>query len=258
MKIVCVIPARYASTRLPGKPLAMIGGAPMIEWVYRRALRVDEFTSVIVATDDKRIFDAVNGFGGVTVMTPSELPSGTDSVAFLAGSTDADVFVNLQGDEPLINPEVLKALCKVFSDPEVYMATPVRKITNIDELIDPNNARVIIDQSGNAMYFTRAVIPFNMISSDYSEWLKADSYYKHIGIYAYRKDFLLRLSELPVGKLEKIEKLEQLRVLENGFKIRTIQTNYTGISIDTKEDLEYINNYVLENEIKVDSADEFV
>jgi len=252
MKFICVIPARYASTRFPGKPLALIDGHPMVEWVYRRATGVTRFDDVLVATDDQRIFDTVQNFGGKVLMTPEDLASGTDRVAWVAGSGDGDVYVNLQGDEPLINPMVLEKLCAAFDDPGVTMATPVKIIKTEKELTDPNNARVIIDNQGDALYFTRAVVPYFRGVKDTLDWLKSGTYFKHIGIYAYRRDFLLKLAALPQGKLEQIEKLEQLRVLEYGYRIRTVLTDYESISVDTPDELDEVNNYVQQNGIKMD------
>ncbi len=256
MKFICVIPARYGSSRLPGKPLADIQGHPMIEWVYRRAAVVKEFDQVIVATDDQRIYDVVKGFGGQIEMTSADLPSGTDRVAVVAEKSDADVVVNIQGDEPLIIPQVLQDLCATFISPEVSMATPVRKIRNEIELIDPNNARVVIDNNRDAIYFTRAVIPYDRNQDPLNQSIARGIYFKHVGIYAYRRDFLLKLAKLPPGHLEEIEKLEQLRVLEHGFKIRTIETDYHSMSVDTEEELQHINKYIAENNIKMDGDDE--
>ena len=252
MKFVCVIPARYASTRFPGKPLALIDGHPMIEWVYRRATVVKRFDDVLIATDDRRIYDAVGKFGGKVIMTPEDLASGSDRVARVAESVNGDVYVNLQGDEPLINPRVLENLCLAFDDPSVLIATPVRKIRTEKELTDPNYARVIIDNKGDALYFTRAVVPFFRGVKDPADWLKGGTYFKHIGIYAYRRDFLIQLAAMPQGKLEQIEKLEQLRVLENGYRIRTVVTDYESISVDTPDELNEVNNYVQRNGIKMD------
>ena len=252
MKFICVIPARYASSRFPGKPLALIDGHPMIEWVYRRAMQVKQFDDVLVATDDQRIYDTVLQFDGKVIMTPEELSSGTDRVAWVAKSGDGNVYVNLQGDEPLINPQVLDHLCQVFSDKLVYMATPVKKINNFKDLTDPNNARVILDNNGDALYFTRAVVPFNRTAPDSRDWLNSGVYYQHIGIYAYRREFLLKLAALPPGKLEQVEKLEQLRVLENGYRIRTVQTEYESISVDTADELNDVNLFVKQHGIKMD------
>jgi 3-deoxy-manno-octulosonate cytidylyltransferase (CMP-KDO synthetase) len=253
MKYICVIPARYDSSRFPGKPLAMIHGHAMIEWVYTRANQVREFDEVIVATDDARIYDTVIDFGGKVEMTAIDLVSGTDRVATVAKKRNADVIINLQGDEPLIIPEVLQQLCVAFESPEVVMATPIRKIKNEQELVDPNNARVVIDHNKDALYFTRAVIPFDRNKISLQDGISKGIYFKHVGIYAYRKDFLLKLADLPVGHLEEIEKLEQLRVIENGYKIRTIETEYVSMSVDTEQDLNLVNNFIEQNKIKMDN-----
>jgi 3-deoxy-manno-octulosonate cytidylyltransferase (CMP-KDO synthetase) len=256
MKIICVIPARYGSSRFPGKPLAKIAGSPMIEWVYRRAKAVPEFDRVIVATDDDRILQAVASFGGDAVMTPAELTSGTDRVAFLAGKIKAGIFVNLQGDEPLVTPEVLKALVEPFSDPDVLMTTPVSRIDDPSDLTDANKARVIIDRKGDALYFSRAAIPVLRDIEDIQKWPESHIFYKHIGIYAYRRSFLMQLARMPISSLEVAEKLEQLRVLENGYRIRTVVTEYKTRSVDTPEDLQRINREVGEKNITMEDSNE--
>jgi 3-deoxy-manno-octulosonate cytidylyltransferase (CMP-KDO synthetase) len=253
MKFICVIPARYGSTRFPGKPLARIAGSPMIEWVYQRAAQVKIFEKVIVATDDPRILQAVRDFGGQAELTPAELPSGTDRVAYLARKTNSDVYVNVQGDEPLIAPQLLVDVCAPYSDPAVLMTTAVSKINSVKELTDPNLVRVALDKDGNALYFSRAVIPYLRDETDIKQWFKRHIFYKHIGIYTYRRDFLLQLSDLPQGGLERAERLEQLRVLENGFKIRTVLTAYNSLCVDTPEDLDQVENYIKLNKLQVDS-----
>ena len=251
MKISCIIPARFASQRLPGKPMVKIKDTPMIEWVYRRACQVKRFDNVIVATDHPLIRDHILSIGGDARMTPEDLPSGTDRVAQVARNLDTDIVVNLQGDEPLIVPDVLEKVCAPFTDPGIRMVTPVTKFKSVQDLADTSLVRVVIDNQGDALYFTRAVVPYNRDANHYDQWLKEHPYYKHIGIYAYRKEFLLQLSEMPPGKLEQIEKLEQLRVLENGFRIRTVYADYTAMSIDTNEDLININNYVKTHHINM-------
>ena len=251
MKIICVIPSRYNSTRFPGKPLANICGSPMVEWVYRRAVQSDLFEKVIVATDDTRILQVVSDFGGEAELTPTDLPSGTDRVAFIARKTDAYIYVNLQGDEPLISPDLLGMVCTPYSDPEVVMTTAIKRIASLQELTDPNLVRVVIDKRGDALYFTRAAIPYYRDEPDHQKWINQHAYFKHIGIYTYRRDFLLLLSGLPQGNLEGVEKLEQLRVLENGYRIRTVITEYDSISVDTPEDLLYVENFIKLNKLKV-------
>ncbi len=251
MKAACIIPARFQSTRFPGKPLAEIQGYPMVRWVYERALAADVFESVLIATDDDRIVAAVDTFGGRAVMTPSDLPSGTDRVAFVAENMDVDVIINLQGDEPLVRHELLRELYRVFENDDVLMATPVKRVSSGEELFNPNLVRVVVDKNGDALYFTRAVIPFNRDEDEKDRWPDHFGYLQHIGIYAYRKDFLLKVANLPESNLEKIEKLEQLRVLEHGFPIRTVMTDYDSMSVDTPEDLVKLKNYIQKNNLTV-------
>jgi 3-deoxy-manno-octulosonate cytidylyltransferase (CMP-KDO synthetase) len=236
MKVLCVIPARYASTRLPGKPLAMIAGKPMIQRVYERALLAKKPEKVLVATDDTRVEDAVKAFGGEVMMTSSQHPSGTDRLAEVAlNFPKVDVIINVQGDEPLIPPEVIDDLAEVFEkDPTLQMAT-VRSKMSEQDYDNPNAVKVVTNLNGFAMYFSRSLMPYPRI--------KPDDYtvYKHIGIYAYRREFLLKFAALPPTPLETIESLEQLRALENGIKIKVITNNFTGIGIDTKEDLAAAN-----------------
>jgi len=252
MKIVCVIPARFASQRLYGKPMLMIGDTPMIEWVYRRACKVERFDKVIVGTDNQQIYDHIKTIGGEALMTPEDLPSGTDRVAYIARNIDADIFLNLQGDEPLISAEVLEKVCAVFSNQDVQIATPVSRIRSVEELTNPNLVRVVLDHENNALYFTRSVIPYFRDLEKYEDWLVNSEYYKHIGLYAYRRDFLLQLTDLKPGKLEQIEKLEQLRVLEQGYKIRTVITDYQSRSVDTQEDLSEINQFISDHHITME------
>jgi len=256
MKIVCVIPARFASQRLPGKPMLNIGDAPMIEWVYWRACQVERFDSVIVATDSQQIYDHIESIGGQASMTPEDLPSGTDRVAYIARNLNADIFLNLQGDEPLISPNVLEKVCDVFLNQDVQIATPVTRINSVEDLINPNLVRVVLDHENNALYFTRAVIPYFRDLEKYDDWLANFEFYKHIGIYAYQKEFLLRLTDLKPGMLEQVEKLEQLRVLEHGYKIRTVITDYQSRSVDTQEDLTEINKFISDHHITMEKFDE--
>jgi 3-deoxy-manno-octulosonate cytidylyltransferase (CMP-KDO synthetase) len=244
MKAVCIIPARYASSRLPGKPLARIGNKPMIQWVYEKATAARKVDSVIIATDDERILQAVTKFGGQAKMTDPALPSGTDRVAVVAAQTNAEVIINLQGDEPLVDPALIDALVDVFSNPEINMATPVRQITDPAELEDPNLVRVVRDKYGYALYFTRSIIPYMRDVKDHHEWQDNHRFFKHIGIYAYRASFLQLITRLPESALEKAERLEQLRALENGYRIFTIETDYTSLSVDTVEDLKKINDLI--------------
>jgi len=242
MIAICVIPARYGSTRFPGKPLAKILNKPMIRWVYEQAQKANKFEKVLVATDDKRIAQVVQAFGGEVCMTPSDLPSGTDRVALAVKNLQADVVVNLQGDEPLVSPHLLDRLVEVFeTKPEIEVATPLKKITKIEDLSNPNLVRVVKDNNNFALYFTRSIIPFLRDVPEQQNWLNHFSFFKHVGIYAYRKNFLLKLTSLSQGSLEKAEKLEQLRILEHGHKIYTIETDYESVSVDTPQELEHLN-----------------
>lgn len=245
MTSVCVIPARFASSRLPGKPLAKIGNKPMIQWVYEQAVKADKIDRVIVATDHADIEKVVESFGGEVVMTDPELASGTDRVAAAVQKIDTDIVINLQGDEPFVEPELLNKLVSAFSDSEIYMATPIRKIESLEDLNDPNLVRVVKDVNNYALYFTRNVIPY-LRDHNKKEWINKFKYFKHVGIYAYRLTFLNILTTLSVSELEKAERLEQLRVLENGYRIYTIETEYDSMSVDTPEDLIKVNQ-LLEN-----------
>ncbi len=248
MKILCVIPARYASTRLPGKPLVRIGHKPMIRHVYERACRATTIDEVIIATDDARIERAARAFGAKVVMTDPALPSGTDRVHAAIKERTADVIINLQGDEPFIDPRLLDQLAAMFENPEVRIATPVAPVSSFQELTDSNLVRVTRDINGRALYFSRATIPFVRDEPDMEKWPAAVPFYRHIGIYAYRKEILARLTQLPPTMLEKAEKLEQLRFLESGYAIHTLLSDYQALSVDTEEDLETAQQIVNEKQ----------
>ena len=238
MKFIGIIPARFKSTRFPGKPLVMIKGKPMIRHVYERS--AEAIGEVWVATDSQAIFDVVESFGGKAVMTSGNHLSGTDRCAeaatFISGSCSFDVIVNIQGDEPFIRPEQIRKLMQCFTQ-ETEIATLVRKITTTHELSDPNKPKVVVGVNSDALYFSRAAIPFARgLGPD--EWISAHDYWAHIGIYAYRKDILQKITRLQPGKLEMAESLEQLRWLENGFHIRVAETEFSSIGIDTPEDLQ--------------------
>ena len=252
MKTLCVIPARYASTRLPGKPLALIGGRPMIQWVYERAGAAELIDKVIVATDNDEIKATVEGFGGNVKMTSSDLASGTDRTAAALEGEDADIIVNLQGDEPFIEPSLLSRMVQVFANPEIEMATPIKRIVNLNELTNPNFVRVVRDNMNFALYFSRAVVPFVRDIEDTQQWLEKHRFYKHIGIYAYRKSLLLKLTALPQSSLEQSERLEQLRALENGIRIYTVETEYESTGVDTPEDLEFVNKLIQNNRFNLE------
>jgi 3-deoxy-manno-octulosonate cytidylyltransferase (CMP-KDO synthetase) len=236
-----IIPARYASSRFPGKPLAVIGGKPMIQKVYEQASR--SLDTLYVATDDTRIYDAVLNFGGKAVMTLAEHQSGTDRCAEAVTilkkekGINADVIVNIQGDEPFIRPEQIGQLISCFADNSVGIATLVRKVEPGEDISNINHPKVILDLSGNAIYFSRNVIPF-IRGHEMSKWTLLHQYYKHIGLYAYRTEILNRITLLPGSSLEKAESLEQNRWLENGYRIRTAVTEWESLCIDTPADLE--------------------
>jgi 3-deoxy-manno-octulosonate cytidylyltransferase (CMP-KDO synthetase) len=232
---VAIIPARYESSRLPGKALADIAGRPMIEHVYRRAAAAKTVSRVIVATDDRRIYEAVCRFGGEAMMTSPAHQSGTDRLAEAAAAIQADVIVNVQGDEPLLPAETIDAAVAPFaSDPALQMTTLRRAITDIDEHLNPNVTKVVVDSDGYALYFSRAPIPFTRAGHPPAQaWA-------HVGMYVYRRDTLLRLAALPPTAMERAEALEQLRALEHGIRIKAINTTHATIGVDTREDLERV------------------
>lgn len=234
-RIIGIIPARYASTRFPGKPLADINGKPMIQRVYERASRAKSLNEVIVATDDERICDVVNGFGGSVVITSESHQSGTDRCAEVVMKlTDKpDVVINIQGDEPFIYPEQIDQLVTCFDDAQTEIGTLVMRITKSDELKNSNVVKVVLDKNGHSLYFSRAAIPYRRDGS-----YDSDNFFKHVGIYGYRVDVLERIAKLEPSGLEQIESLEQLRWLENGYRIKVAETEFESFAIDTPEDLE--------------------
>jgi 3-deoxy-manno-octulosonate cytidylyltransferase (CMP-KDO synthetase) len=233
--VIGVIPARYKSTRLPGKPLLLISGKPMIQQVYEHAKKSKYLSDVIVATDDREIFSCVKSFGGKVVMTSSKHKSGTDRICEAVKNIKADIIVNIQGDEPFIDcRNIDKAVEPFLKDKSINVSTLAIKIKDKKEIGDPNKVKVVFDNNNFALYFSRSAVPFNR------DGVKAD-YYKHIGLYVYRKSFLLKYSNLKQTKPEIAEKLEQLRILGYGEKIKVIVTNKDSISIDTKEDYKKIN-----------------
>lgn len=239
MKPLVIIPARYASTRFPAKPLALLGGMPIIEHVYRQASKAVK--DVVVATDDERIKSVVEGFGGRAVMTSTEHQSGTDRCyeALQNVGEQYDIVINVQGDEPFIQPEQIAALIECFNDAATDIATMVKPFAEedgIEALENPNSPKVVVSRSMKAIYFSRSVIPY-MRGVEREEWLKRHTYYKHLGIYAFRSKVLAEITSLPQSSLELSEKLEQLRWLENGYVIGVATTNIETIGIDTPEDL---------------------
>ncbi|MCI6086830.1 MAG: 3-deoxy-manno-octulosonate cytidylyltransferase [Selenomonas sp.] len=235
-KTLCVIPARYASTRLPGKPLKDIAGEPMICRVYDRASLAQRTEATVVATDDKRIETVVEAHGGHAVMTKKDHPTGTDRLAEVAEKLpDYDLIINVQGDEPLIDPDLIDSLAAAFDDdPELQMATVKTEIADEAEQANPNNVKVVTDKNGYALYFSRSLLP-------YPRHHLGIPVYKHIGIYAYKRDFLLKYAKLEPTPLERAESLEQLRALENGYRIKVIETTSRFVGVDTEEDLAEVN-----------------
>ncbi|MDZ7357862.1 MAG: 3-deoxy-manno-octulosonate cytidylyltransferase [candidate division KSB1 bacterium] len=241
MNAIGIIPARYASTRFPGKPLADILGKPMIQWVYEQARLSQLLERVIVATDDQRIFKAVENFGGEVIMTSPDAANGTERVAEVAKRLTATFIVNIQGDEPLIDPAVIDQLVMLMREnPEAPMGTLVKRIKNIEDLNNPNIPKVVVDKDFYALYFSRSVIPFFRDERDQRHWLMKSTYYQHIGLYIYRRDFLMQLVKLPPSILERIEQLEQLRVLENGYKIKVALTETDSIGVDVPADIDRV------------------
>lgn len=241
MKTIGVIPARWASTRLEGKVLADIGGKPMIQHVWERSRKCRLLEDVWIACDDERVMKAAKAFGAKAVMTDPALPSGTDRIAAAVKDAPVDVIVNIQGDEPLIDPKVIEALVKAMhADPECPMATVIKAIAGEEELNNPNVVKAVVDSQGYALYFSRVAIPYNRDGRP----LKEIKYFKHLGIYAYRKSFLKIWETLSPSPLEKTEKLEQLRVLESGYSIKTVETDAQTIGVDTPEDLEHVRRLI--------------
>lgn len=243
MKVVGIIPARYASTRFPGKPLALIKGKPMIQRVYEQALK-SKLDAVVIATDDVRIADAVMDFGGQYVMTSPNHRSGTDRCceALDLLKTKYDAVVNIQGDEPFIDPKQIDLLVDLIVRDDTPLASLAKRIDDADELFSPNAVKVVVNQEGNAMYFSRNPIPF-MRNVDRDEWLVKGRFYKHIGIYAYKADVLHQVAHMEPSALEQAESLEQLRWLENGLAIRMALSDAENISIDTPDDLHRAEQY---------------
>jgi 3-deoxy-manno-octulosonate cytidylyltransferase (CMP-KDO synthetase) len=234
-RILGVIPARFASTRFPGKALVSIGGKSMLQHVWERASQARYLTKVIVATDDDSIARAARGFGAEVRMTLSSHLSGTDRVAEVASSDSASMVVNIQGDEPMIDPGAIDtAVLAMDGEDGMQMATLKRRIEDPAEITNPNVVKVVTGAAGDAIYFSRSPIPYDRGDGA--------AYYKHIGLYVYRRDFLLGYSDLPVGPLEQAEKLEQLRALENGYRIRVAETDYESFGVDTPGDLERLRS----------------
>ena len=237
MKFTAIIPARYTSTRFPGKPLAILGGKPIIQRVYEQVISV--LGEACVATDDQRIFDTVEAFGGQAVMTRSDHKSGTDRIEEAARrlNTTADVIINVQGDEPFIQPSQIETLCQLFDAPETQIGTLGKRFESMEAAENPNSPKIVCDTKGFALYFSRSVIPF-IRGKEQSEWFTHFPFLKHLGIYAYRREVLTEITRLPQSPLEIAESLEQLRWLQNGYRIRVGETDVETVGIDTPEDLQ--------------------
>jgi 3-deoxy-manno-octulosonate cytidylyltransferase (CMP-KDO synthetase) len=235
MSIYAFIPSRYGSTRFPGKPLAMIAGKPMIQHACGCALKCPDISDVYVVTDDERIMDCVKGFGGKGVMTRKDHPSGTDRIAEaseILGLKDDDIVVNIQGDQPVFRSSIISQMVKpLVEDKSIPMGTVKYRISDPSEINNSNIVKVVTDNNDFALYFSRWPIPF------YRERPQVQDYYKHLGFYAYRKRFILEFSQLPIAKLESAEKLEQLRAIENGFRIKVVETDFDSVEVDAPEDI---------------------
>lgn len=250
MKFTAVIPARYASTRFPGKPLAMLGGKTVIQRVYEQAASV--LSEVYVATDDERILSAVEAFGGRAVMTRTDHKSGTDRIEEAVEKIErqgmdkegqGDVIINIQGDEPFVQPSQIKTLMALFDDPETQIGTLGKRFESMEAVQNPNSPKIVTDHRGFALYFSRSVIPF-IRGIEVEDWLSHYPFLKHLGVYAYRRKVLAEVTKLPQGVLEKAESLEQLRWLENGYRIRVGMTDVETVGIDTPADLDRAEQFL--------------
>lgn len=243
MRVVCVIPSRYESSRFPGKPLADLCGKPMIRHVYERVLRAKTVTEAAVATDDRRIFDAVEKFGGRAIMTAGRHRSGTDRIAEAAtvlNLDENDIVVNIQGDQPIFEPaQVDEVVAPLLADASIPMSTLIYRIVREEEITHPNAVKTVFDKDHFALYFSRSTIPYDR------DGVYEVNYYKHHGIYAYRRHFLDTFSRLPQGILEKLEALEQLRALEHGYRIKVVETAYDSVEVDTPAELTRVKEIIL-------------
>ncbi len=245
MKAAAIIPARYASTRFPGKPLVQIAGKPLVQWVYERVSKAKNINRIIVATDDQRIFRAVRSWGGEVVMTSSRHQTGSDRIAEVAKKLKEEIIVNVQGDEPLIRPKLIDSLVDALKKNKTTpVVTTCCAIESKEELSSPNVVKVIFDLHGRALYFSRYCLPFVRDTN-----MDAVVHYKHMGIYAYQRDFLLKYIKLKPTRLESLEKLEQLRILEHGYSIQIVMTKFDSIGVDTPEDITRVEK-LLQNGVK--------
>lgn len=242
-KVVVVIPSRFGSTRLPGKPLVTLGGKPMVQHVYERAKRAQTVHKVLVATDDQRIVDAVQGFGGEARMTRTDHRTGTERIAEVAAHEEGDIFINVQGDEPLIDPvSIDTAVAALLEEPPAQIATVATAIRHANDIMDPNVVKAVLDFDENALYFSRAPVPW---VRDTQQKIHV-KYWKHLGLYAFQREALLEYPTLPQGDLEKIEQLEQLRWLENGWRIRVAEVARDAVSVDVPEDISRVEKLLKE------------
>jgi 3-deoxy-manno-octulosonate cytidylyltransferase (CMP-KDO synthetase) len=241
MEVIGVIPARYSSTRFEGKVLADILGKPMLQHVWERAKQALTLDDLIIACDNELVASAAKGFGAKVILTSKDHICGSDRIIEVVNPLDVKIIINIQGDEPLIHPMMIDSVARsLLDDKRITMATLMKKIEDPKDIEDPNVVKVVVDKNNFALYFSRAPIPHLAENSD----IKEPIYYKHIGLYGYTKDFLFTFKNLPVSNLEKIEKLEQLRVLEEGFRIKVIETKHDTIGVDTPADLEKLKNYL--------------
>jgi 3-deoxy-manno-octulosonate cytidylyltransferase (CMP-KDO synthetase) len=233
MKVVGVIPARYGSTRFPGKPLALINGKPMIQRVYEQVKKSTELETVVVATDHEDIKKVVEEFGGIAIMTRTDHETGSDRISEVTEIVEGDFYVNVQGDEPLIRPELIDALVQAAKESPEAVVTAKTAIKHQEDVNNPNVVKVVTDKNGFALYFSRSANPYNRSGVEHT-------YFKHLGLYGYPKDVLNKFVELPPSDFEKVEVLEQLRLLENGFSIKVVETSYDAVGVDTPEDIEKV------------------
>ena len=244
LRIIGIIPARYGSTRFPGKPLVDIFGKPMIVHTYLNSKKSKLLNKVVVATDDSKIESVVKNVGGEVILTPTDLKSGSDRVAYCLDELKCDIVVNIQGDEPFINSDAIDAAIEpLINDTLLNVSTLIKKIDDYNSIHDCNIVKVVKDINDYALYFSRSPIPFIRDEKEYLDYIKKGAFYKHIGLYVYRSDFLKTFVQMTESQLEDCEKLEQLRIMENGYKIKCVVTDYETISVDTMEDLNRIKNF---------------
>ena len=236
-KAAGIIPARFQSSRFPGKPLALIQGRPLIQWVYDGVKKSALLSRFIIATDDKRIQQAAIGFGAEVFMTSTGHPSGTDRVAEVAGQLDTPIVINIQGDEPLVQGRMIDALVEVLQDDSIPIASLMTRRTDLSGMQDPNRVKVVVDERGYALYFSRSAVPYGA----------KDFYFLHLGIYGYQKEFLRELIRMRASRLETAERLEQLRILDAGFKIKMVEVPYSALSVDTPEDIINVEEFLKRN-----------